>query len=940
MEKMDWTQWLVPRTVANENWAGQVDARLTTTDYVTIPTVSEWQDPNHVSRVKPNTDFARQYFFTKRTVDRVYHNTYEGVYRLRTPEQVTDGTTVMSKNVRNTEIGLAPCFSLKLPTGYTMTQLTKQFGLTKQTNAQGETFYQVSLGEYPRGAATGLQRIALNREYVNRVESDDFYCTGRLFTAIRPDWSDSDNPTQIVHLQYPEYSYQGQKYVRVGESFGAAWYLVEPMQFVVKNYAEIASGQARQMDLECAEVILAGMPYHVHDMDFKAAFWQNSLPRAFLNGKAARELDGYHAYRTEEQWDYAQGGFLQEALNMTREPTRVYTIPAGEMKIADRAFEGCRGLEKVIIPSRVQSIGLHAFESCRQAQLWFERSNREFIFSQVMFSGINPEYIYVPKTTDGQWLVLAPQLDHNLDKDYHCLTAGTSYTEFFDANYCTNFIQLNQWKAEQKIKFIPPEYVMKVFPASEMANFFVNNNHKRWKELIQALNFNLLEPDKKENALPDLMKIYYALGGFATEQSARDKAFNYVTQHVAKLEIEVKQTPEMVKMVNMMTELPARLAEMAFSEGLTTNLYQDEFTPAKTRALWVGNEIHSRFSRLTLKGPYNPTFAQFFMKYYHENHDFMKFDLGQDEQDYLCLAHNHFDKILENYPNRVVNGNTERDLLTPEFVAEHSTEASYENVDAENQGLAELVGKYGYDQEEFGHIQQIFNTAKTVKSRAVIRADQTTAVNGISFRVLAKDDPLGFVIGDITNCCQHIGGAGSDCVSDGYINPHAGFLVFETDEKRILGQAYVWYDPVTYTVCYDNIEIPDKVLTELKHGEKHHANLSMSNLMQAVINSADAIMTTMNQNGTKVERVTVGKGYNDLATVLQTHYPIITARFAYHRDYYGYTDAASQYLIRTYDQVKTKLTTMTANTSADLLKAAANLSKGATKQDDDNTLVL
>ena len=37
-----------------------------------------------------------------------------------------------------------------------------------------------------------------------------------------------------------------------------------------------------------------------------------------------------------------------------------------------------------------------------------------------------------------------------------------------------------------------------------------------------------------------------------------------------------------------------------------------------------------------------------------------------------------------------------------------------------------------------------------------------------------------------------------------------------TGGTRILGQAYVWYDPETKTVCYDNIEIPTKILDELK----------------------------------------------------------------------------------------------------------------------------
>ena len=142
---------------------------------------------------------------------------------------------------------------------------------------------------------------------------------------------------------------------------------------------------------------------------------------------------------------------------------------------------------------------------------------------------------------------------------------------------------------------------------------------------------------------------------------------------------------------------------------------------------------------------------------------------------------------------------------------------------------------------------------------------------------------------------------------DGYLNPNAGFMVFETrDEKRMLGQAYVWYDPETKTVCYDNIEIPTKVINELDKGDKHGDELSMHALLDAVIRSAEAVMTTMNQNGVAVKRVTVGKGYNDLGRELQDKFgkPEINPQ-AKHRDYVGYTDAkVAQYVIR--DDIKTK----------------------------------
>ena len=258
----------------------------------------------------------------------------------------------------------------------------------------------------------------------------------------------------------------------------------------------------------------------------------------------------------------------------------------------------------------------------------------------------------------------------------------------------------------------------------------------------------------------------------------------------------------------------------------------------------------------------------------------------------------------------MVNGNEERALLSPKFVADHSVFIHYDDINKGNESLANLIGSYGYSQEQFEHIQNVYNKAKTLDDKYVISADKSDEEYGISFRVLEKDDTLGFVLGDITNCCQHIGGAAASCVDDGFLNPEAGFLVFEdsivdengnpTGEKRILGQAYVWYDPKTKTVCYDNIEIPTKILDELQKGDKHNARLSSSHLMDAVVSSADAIMSSMNKRGYEVERVTTGKGYNDLANELEKRFgePEYNPK-AKHRNFSGYSDAKeAQYVIK------------------------------------------
>jgi hypothetical protein len=267
-----------------------------------------------------------------------------------------------------------------------------------------------------------------------------------------------------------------------------------------------------------------------------------------------------------------------------------------------------------------------------------------------------------------------------------------------------------------------------------------------------------------------------------------------------------------------------------------------------------------------------------------------------------------------------VTGNEQRALLTPEFVAKHSIEIEYDkdSIEPGNEGLAQIASLYGYSQQGFEHMQIIFNQAKAIKDKSVIKADVASGKNGITFRVLEKDDPLGFVIGNLTNCCQRIGDAAESCVIDGYVNPNAGFMVFErpeldeygnpTGEVEILGQAYVWYDPITKTVCYDNIEVPTIVLHRLKKGDKHDRAVSLQSFLDVVEESAQAVVNAMRNNGVEVNRVTTGQQYNDLEEGLRQRFgnPEIFHK-AKHRGYTGYSDAKkAQYVIGEYDKATKK----------------------------------
>ncbi|MGN0960732.1 MAG: leucine-rich repeat protein [Christensenellales bacterium] len=550
---------------------------------------------------------------------------------------------------------------------------------------------------------------------------------------------------------------------------------------------------------------------------------------------------------------------LQEGLNTIGECafsdtklTRV-DIPSSVKIIKYGAFADCP-LEMVKIPNSVEVISADAFSDGDLKTIFFKK-NGDMLLTKQTIEQLKTDGIEIPE-----------EYAYSLPFNY------TNLQEKFRHN----FVHCSNLKSDGKIKFIPQNYILITFPYDQMDNFFINKNYVRWAKLLKESKLDSLENhDQKINTCADLLKIYYALGGFSENQGESERAYNYTLEHIAKS--------------------------------------SEDSPPEK-----VADYIHSKFSRMELKGAYHPTFAQFFMRHYHNNHNFMEImteeGVWSTYKDYLCQAHNNWGTLLKNYPNRVITGNEERSLLTPKFVAKHCVEIKYDNIDDDNENLAILISEYGYTQEQFDEIQKVYNKAKKIKDQYVIKADKSKQKGCVQFRLLEKDDPLGFVLGDITNCCQVYGGAAESCVADGYTNTNAGFIVFEetlldkdgnpTEETRILGQAYIWYDPLTKTVCYDNIEIPTKVLNELFSGEKRGKKVSTSALLQAVEDSAEAIIKGMNKDGIKVKRVTTGAGYNDLKSVLDKKYKKDVHPKARHRNYGGYSDANdTQYIIKSIDNL-------------------------------------
>lgn len=937
----DWTKLILSRTNTNSSPSTHFDTtELYTTDPISIKSKKEVEAQPSILRTKAITDFALMNNGLMSAGITTPTGKNSGSYFLRSFENLTVDTIsnngdFVGTDTTTSNCGISPCFTLALPNNVSINNISQEIGEIKEVKTADGTilYHTIDLGEYPRTRVDSDLQKQLEFMYNEGHLRHGMKCTGRMFSGAPIKF-------RVAPKQNPEFEYMGKKYIRtrvinenqkqyyqdgteVPKTGTVEWVKVEPIPFRIENYNDLLNGTAKTLELDSDEIIIAGTRFNdTHSPSPTTmnltAMWQNSKIRAFLNSAVLFEMDrniGCIDQTTYCNYNFSNDGFLKQALDLTSKPSLEYTVSKNFTTLDKNTFEGCIALKKIVLHDYSHTIQSDAFNGCTNLQIDVS-NNLNFRalgykrFREDSLHGTNFKYVYIPEnynsTLQPTYLTLSQQIDKNLEKThkrfdftldmdqpasscklnpYLIEELTNAGTEYVGSAGITNLLNLMESKKEKKVNYIPPGFALNLFPPKQMQNFYINGNAKRWGKLVNAVGFDTLSGSthEKRYSLDGLMKIYYALGGFSNKKGESEKAYDYVLKYVAT------------------------------SDNPNT-------TPSD-----IGAELHRRFYRFnTMLDKYNPEFAKFFMKYYHENHDFMVFkglsgnENDDIEYDYLANAHNRFDKILEAYPNRVVNGNDQRALLTPMFVAKHSLDPiKYSNVEPGNEALAELANKYGYSQFQFDTMQNIFDNAKTLKDSYVICANKSSNDNGISFKLLEKDDPVGFILGDLTNCCQRLGDAGESCVWDGYNSPNAGFLIFEESTsnenesfkgKRVLGQAYIWYDPITKTVCYDNIEIPTAVLNKLRKGTNNNNSVSSTALIDSVIESADAIMYAMNKRGIKVDRVTTGEGYNDLRHELRDRFgePEKNPQ-AKHRLYNGYTDADyAQFVIRTYEETTKK----------------------------------
>lgn len=462
---------------------------------------------------------------------------------------------------------------------------------------------------------------------------------------------------------------------------------------------------------------------------------------------------------------------------------------------------------------------------------------------------------------------------------------------------------LRNWFNATQGRFLPNYIVMLYFPEEKIDSFLKNSN--KWSRLLQSSNFKLSDDGKAA-----MLKAAYVMGVFEGIDDGFQKTmelFSGIPKRIS--EEEYKQLVESVKYDDEQTRLISEAYVRKQDDTyVLTNVRQGKkgktkqirriMEQAGIRRVLNKETAHQMFD--SFKMEYNPDFAQFFYDNFEEiisNPDYISS---------ISSIQRQFKDIIKTNAGR---------KITLEVAQDYIRSISYNNIEVGNEEVAEQAKIAGYDQETFMELQKIFNEGETREFSTIPRI--TGELDGYTYEILRGDDALALIVGKLTNCCQEIDGAASSSWKHSIISPEGRVFVVRDNDGKIVAQSWFWRNQ--YTGCFDNIEIPNRIMSSY---EKEHPEEGKKGLTRRVLEVykkasrelmvADEIryrkmledgkITQEQYDELVFKRITIGLGYNDIADAIKGDDELVldTRRVLPRTSDklpYLYTDAGEQYVV-------------------------------------------
>lgn len=496
----------------------------------------------------------------------------------------------------------------------------------------------------------------------------------------------------------------------------------------------------------------------------------------------------------------------------------------------------------------------------------------------------------------------------------------------------TQMIRSNQvalmkfWYDKTGQKFIPDFVVMQTFPKEEADKFL--SSGKNWSRLMRIKEFS-----NHQEGRDAMLKLAYAFGVFDNDQRGLKKLesllkeipthlkrdLGHIIQSLDSEEMEDEEYYNLkliIKQENVPVILEHPLFEQIYrknadgSYSLTINpqsypkfteYVRSKLSKFNDAPIVTAEKAHKLFGGF--KFQYDVKFREFLLKNLEEILE------NPEYSSYISGIQKAFPEMY------IVNSNR---VLTLPLAVSYIKQNKYMNIEVGNEKVAAISAIAGYSQEDFDTLQEIYQYGRqrVVSSIPKIAGKK----ENYFYEMLRLDDPLAMAIGTLTDCCQALNEPAEICMEHSMTDPNGRIFVIRDEEGNIVSQSWCWRNQ--NVLCFDNIEIPDKAFmraTKLKGQTREKFSDEVYDVYKQAARELLDIddreyaklleegKITQNQyENSKLRKITVGLGYNDIASSIKINAKLETdipaSPLSYqppvplHRNLY-ISDSRTQYVI-------------------------------------------
>ena len=371
----------------------------------------------------------------------------------------------------------------------------------------------------------------------------------------------------------------------------------------------------------------------------------------------------------------------------------------------------------------------------------------------------------------------------------------------------------------------------------------------------------------------------------------KEEAYNKMLEYTKKSNfIDFIDTPTLV---NLFETLKKEKVDIDISKPIFAQIYREN--EDGTRSLIINSQscpkssqiirgVLEKFRRLPILTPEKAyqLFGGFELKYDADFREFLLDNMNNimknsEYVSFIASIQKQFSEI------KAINSNR---ALTLNLAVSYVQSNKYTSINVGNERVAEESAIAGYNQEDFETLQQIYNYGKqrTFSSIPRIEAKVEKISGRYTYEILRLDDPLAMTVGTLTSCCQKLNDSAEVCMEHSMVDKNGRVFVIRNEEGNIVAQSWVWRNKDV--LCFDNIEIPNKVINMAfkknpEFGRKGFPDEIFQIYKQAAhdLIQADDVeykklledgkITQEQYEGLRLGKVTVGLGYNDIAKSIE-----------------------------------------------------------------------